>query len=233
MIDKDLLLVNINECRQRVQSALSKADRLDDVLIVGASKTMTSEVVDMIDTDNLLKVLGENRVSELVDKYRPNHELQWHFIGTLQSNKVKQIIDKVSLIHSVDRYSIANEISKQARKKDLTVSILVQVNMGQELSKSGFEIDELDSAIYEISKLENIKVLGVMAVMPLAEDDELIKLYTLLGNRYKILSEKYNLTYLSAGMTNDYELAIIYAGSNIVRLGRAIFGERSYYGKNE
>ena len=106
MIDKDLLIFNINECRQRVQSALSKAGRLDDVMIVGASKTMTTEVIDMIDTYDLMHVLGENRASELVDKYRPNHKLQWHFIGALQSNKVKQIIDKVSLIHSVDRIKI-------------------------------------------------------------------------------------------------------------------------------
>ena len=233
MIDKQELIVNIKDCKQRVRSSLQKAGRHDEVLIVGASKTMSCEVVDLINDEQLLTALGENRVSELVAKYRENHDVKWHFIGTLQSNKVKQIIDKVSLIHSVDRLSIASEINKQAFAKNIVCNILVQVNMGREESKSGFDIDELDSAIDEISKLSNVNVAGVMAVMPLASDYILINLYTILGEKFKQLKNKYNLTYLSCGMTNDFELAITYAGSNIVRIGRAIFGERSIYGKNE
>ena len=233
MIDKEALIVNIESCRLRVRSCLSMANTCDEVMIVGASKTMPSEVVDYINDHQLLSVLGENKVSELVDKYKSSHDIKWHFIGNLQSNKVKQIIGKVNLIHSVDRNSLADEINKQAKKIGITANILVQVNMGKEESKSGFFIEELDRAITEISKLSNVHVSGVMAVMPIADDDTLISLYKELGTEYNKLKVKHDLQYLSAGMTNDFELAIIYAGSNIVRIGRAIFGERSIYGKNE
>ena len=228
---KDLLRNNIIDCKSRVDVALASVGRTDCVTIVGASKTMSDDVVAMINDDKLLCDLGENRVQELTDKFKQNQSFNWHFIGYLQSNKVKQIIKLVSLIHSVDRFSIAKEISKQAALADITVNVLVQVNMGREDSKSGFFIEDLDDVICRISKEKNIRVCGVMAVMPVSDDNSLIELYTQLGDHYKVLQKKYNLIYLSAGMTNDFELAIKYAGSNIVRLGRAIFGERSGYGK--
>ncbi len=228
---KDLLRNNIIDCRKRVDDALASVGRTDHVTIVGASKTMSNEVIDIINDGNLLNVLGENRVQELVDKFRPEQSFKWHFIGNLQTNKVKQIVKLVTLIHSVDRFSLAKEVSKQAIAAGITIDVLVQVNMGREASKSGFDIDELDHAICQIMQLDNINVCGVMAVMPIADNEQLIQLYSILGERYKDLKIKYNLSYLSAGMTNDFELAIKFAGSNIVRLGRAIFGERSGYGK--
>ena len=191
---------------------------------------MAQQVVDMVDSEKLLSVLGENRVQELVAKYRENQSFEWHFIGELQTNKVKYIIDKVSLIHSVDTINLAKEIDKQAKKHNLIMPVLLQINMGKEESKSGFYIEEIEEIINKISSFENIRIDGIMAVMPILEKEATIKLYEELNSKWLQVKEKYNFKYLSAGMTNDYDLAIEYAGANVVRIGTAIFGKRSNYG---
>lgn len=231
MLNEYELTHNIESCRKRIDEALIRSGRQgQEVLIVGASKTMNSDVVDIIENNHLLKALGENRVQELVDKYREGQGFDWHFIGVLQSNKVKYIIDKVSLIHSVDKVSLAKEIDKQANKHGLVMDILLQINMGKEESKSGFFIEDIEQAIAEISNFTNVNIRGLMAVMPIVNEEETIALYKELGDFYNSIKDKYNLRYLSCGMSNDFELAVEYAGSNIVRIGRAIFGERSGYG---
>ena len=164
----------------------------------------------------------------LIQKYHEGQNFDWHFIGKLQSNKVKYIIDKVKLIHSVDSISLAKEIDKQAKKHNLVMPVLLQINMGKEESKSGFFIEEIENSISEISKFENIAIKGLMAVMPICEESKTIELYKALKIKFLECKEKYNFEYLSAGMTNDYLLAIEYAGANIVRVGTAIFGKRSY-----
>ena len=184
--------------------------------------------IDAVSNNSLLKVLGENRVQELIQKYHEGQNFDWHFIGKLQSNKVKYIIDKVKLIHSVDSISLAKEIDKQAKKHNLVMPVLLQINMGKEESKSGFFIEEIENSISEISKFENIAIKGLMAVMPICEESKTIELYKALKIKFLECKEKYNFEYLSAGMTNDYLLAIEYAGANIVRVGTAIFGKRSY-----
>ncbi len=222
------LAKNIDNVKNNIAKVCLHCNRQNDVILVGASKTMSQEVINAVSNNNLLKVLGENRVQELIQKYRDGQNFDWHFIGKLQSNKVKYIIDKVKLIHSVDSISLAKEIDKQAKKHNLVMPVLLQINMGKEESKSGFFIEEIENSISEISKFENITIKGLMAVMPICEESKTIELYKALKIKFLECKEKYNFEYLSAGMTNDYLLAIEYAGANIVRVGTAIFGKRSY-----
>ena len=222
------LAKNIDNVKSNIAKVCLDCNRQNDVILVGASKTMSQDVIDAVSNNNLLNVLGENRVQELIQKYRDGQNFEWHFIGKLQSNKVKYIIDKVKLIHSVDSISLAKEIDKQAKKHNLVMPVLLQINMGKEESKSGFFIEEIENSISEISKFENIAIKGLMAVMPICEESKTIELYKALKIKFLECKEKYNFEYLSAGMTNDYLLAIEYAGANIVRVGTAIFGKRSY-----
>ncbi len=222
------LAKNIDNVKNNIAKVCLHCNRQNDVILVGASKTMSQEVIDAVSNNSLLKVLGENRVQELIQKYHEGQNFDWHFIGKLQSNKVKYIIDKVKLIHSVDSISLAKEIDKQAKKHNLVMPVLLQINMGKEESKSGFFIEEIENSISEISKFENIAIKGLMAVMPICEESKTIELYKALKIKFLECKEKYNFEYLSAGMTNDYLLAIEYAGANIVRVGTAIFGKRSY-----
>lgn len=222
------LAKNIDNVKNNIAKVCLHCNRQNDVILVGASKTMSQEVIDAVSNNSLLKVLGENRVQELIQKYSDGQNFDWHFIGKLQSNKVKYIIDKVKLIHSVDSISLAKEIDKQAKKHNLVMPVLLQINMGKEESKSGFFIEEIENSISEISKFENIAIKGLMAVMPICEESKTIELYKALKIKFLECKEKYNFEYLSAGMTNDYLLAIEYAGANIVRVGTAIFGKRSY-----
>lgn len=222
------LTKNINQVKSNINAVCERCAIKYDIMLVGASKTMEQDIIDMVDSNHLLDVLGENRVQELTSKYRNGQSFEWHFIGKLQSNKVKYIVDKVSLIHSVDSVSLAKEIDKQSQKHNIKSNVLLQINMGKEQSKSGFFIEQIESTIEEISKFDNLKIKGIMAVMPICEREDTILLYKKLNAKWIQLKEKYNFEYLSAGMTSDYELAIEYAGANIVRVGTAIFGKRSY-----
>lgn len=221
------LTKNIKTTLAKIADICNECGRNNDITLVGASKMTSQDVIDMVDSNRLLSVLGENRVQELVQKYRKGQNFDWHFIGKLQSNKVKYIIDKVTLIHSVDSLSLAKEIDKQAKKHNKIMSVLLQINMGKEETKSGFYIEEIENAICEISALSNVKIKGIMAVMPIASQDKTIALYECLGTKWLQLKDKYSFEYLSCGMTNDYPLAIKYAGSNMVRIGTGIFGKRS------
>lgn len=217
--------------KSQINAALERAERDDEVVIVGASKTMSRDVIQVFDDNKLLTVLGENRVQELLDKYDIDNFVKWHFIGSLQTNKVKQIIDKVSLIHSLDRDELAAEIDKRSAAKGIKTHCLVQINMGKELNKSGYMPDETLAAVKRLLNYKNIVIDGLMAVMPIAERDTIIELYKNLNTIFTEVKTRYGMQILSAGMTNDYESAVEYAGSNMVRIGRAIFGER--YLKNE
>lgn len=219
---------NIDNVKNNIDSVCKKIGIQNDIFVVGASKTMEQDVIDMVSNNKLLQVLGENRVQELTSKYREGQNFDWHFIGKLQTNKVKYIIDKVKLIHSVDSLNLAKEIDRQAKKHNIVMQVLLQINMGKEETKSGFYIEEIEDKLQQVSKFENVEIVGLMAVMPICEQEKTIELYKNLKENYLHLKEKYNFKYLSAGMTNDYLLAIEYAGANIVRIGTAIFGKRSY-----
>lgn len=229
MITLDELKSNIALVKSNIDSAMTRVGRKDNVTIVGASKTMPKSVVEIVDDNKLLRVLGENRVQELVEKCDVKKNIEWHMIGVLQTNKVKHVVGNVSLIESLDRFALAEEINKQSNKREIVTDCLVQVNMGREQSKSGFFPEDIDYAIQKIiNDYKGIRVKGIMAVMPIAEENEIIALYKNLRELYENAKDKYGLDTLSAGMTNDYHLAIEYAHSNMVRIGRAIFGERCY-----
>ncbi|MDE6758307.1 MAG: YggS family pyridoxal phosphate-dependent enzyme [Clostridia bacterium] len=225
--------VKIAECLEKIENAKRRAGRTDDVLLIGATKTQSADLIAYIQEKKLLTDVGENRVQEIVEKYEAGKKLNWHMIGQLQSNKVKYIIDKVKLIHSLDRISLADEIDRQAKKHGLTSNCLIEVNMGSELSKGGVDPDKLFDFLGYVELKDNICIRGLMTVMPNLQDkDELKSLYIKFKNYFEELKEKassrHRIDTLSCGMTNDYEMAIEYGGATQVRLGRVLFGERNY-----
>ncbi len=213
---------NLNALREQVK------EFPQDVVLIAATKTQTKETVDEFMALAPDFVLGENRVQELVDKF--DEKYTWHFIGRLQTNKVKYIIGKVALIHSLDRTDLAVEIEKQAAKHNIVQDCLVEVNMAGEASKGGIEPDKLFEFVDSLKNYKHIRVLGIMSVLPNLEDkDELDGEYQKLQNLYQQLKtkkqENLDVKYLSAGMTNDYLIALRH-GANMIRIGRYLFGER-------
>lgn len=216
-----LINENIINIKQAIQN---KADK--DVSLILATKTIEKDILVKLSSYGKL-IFGENRVQEFMAKYFTHPNVSWHFIGQLQSNKVKYIIDKVDLIHSVDRMSLALEISKQAKKINKTMDILIEINVADENSKGGIVLMEALNFTKKVAQLDNICVKGIMAVMPNIEIAQLKQYYLQLQSLYAIIKKsiKGNIQYLSAGMSGDYMTAIEY-GSNMVRIGSAIFGAR-------
>ena len=174
--------------------------------------------------------IGDNHVQEFRDKFDEiRGEPKRHFIGRLQTNKVKYLVGKVDLYHSVDRLNLAQVLSEKSEKAEVISNVLLQINIGNEESKGGFSLDEIDAAYAIIRALPAIKVTGLMAMLPDTDDKKL--LYSLaekMRQKYDYFREKdENFTHLSMGMSGDYELCIS-AGSNMIRLGTAIFGNRNY-----
>ena len=236
MVELEELKQNIEKCKAKVDAALKRAGRNDNVVLVGATKTQPKELIQMIQDNNLLEVVGENHVQEIVEKYETGDKLTWHMIGQLQSNKVKYIIDKVALIHSLDRESLAQEIDKQAKKHNKIMDCLIEINMGSELTKGGIDKNDLDAFMLMLDKYPAIRIRGLMSVLPNTEDKEALKnMYIELKKLFEGLKVKadkrHQIDILSCGMTNDYEMAIEFGGSNMIRLGRVLFGERNYGGK--
>lgn len=169
----------------------------------------------------------------MVEKYdKIGDRANFHMIGHLQSNKVKYIIDKVSLIHSLDRLSLAKELQKRARKLEITVNALIQVNVAEEESKFGLKVDEVIPFIKEIKAFENIKIKGLMTIAPYVEDPEEVRwvfrdLRKLSQDIAKMNFENVEMNILSMGMTNDYKVAIE-EGANMIRIGTGLFGKRNY-----
>ena len=224
---------NIKNCIAKINAANQRAGREDEVTLIGATKTQSRELIEFIDSQRLLTDVGENRVQELVDKYDCGKNLKWHMIGQLQTNKVKYIIDKVALVHSLDRPALADELDKQAKKHNLVIDALIEVNMGSEISKGGVDKSELLGLLDYVEQKENVRIRGLMAVMPNLEDKERLKDYyrefrLLFEKLRRVASPRHVVDILSCGMTNDYEMAIEYGGSTMVRLGRVLFGERNY-----
>lgn len=174
--------------------------------------------------------IGDNHVQEFRDKFDEiRGEPKRHFIGRLQTNKVKYLVGKVDLYHSVDRLNLAQVLSEKSEKAEVISNVLLQINIGNEESKGGFSLDEIDAAYAIIRALPAIKITGLMAMLPDTDDKKL--LYTLaekMRQKYDYFRERdENFTHLSMGMSGDYELCIS-AGSNMIRLGTAIFGNRNY-----
>ena len=224
---------NIQNVRAKIAAAAEKSGRTaEDVLLLAVSKTKPVELIGEAVQAGCLS-LGENKVQEIMDKFDAVKPVKWHMIGHLQTNKVKYIIDKVSMIHSVDSYKLAAEIDKRAGAKGITMDILLQVNSAQEESKFGITTAETEELIHEIlENCENIRLRGLMCVAPFAEDPEDIKVYfDEVKKQYdqfaRIEHPHLDFKYLSMGMSHDFKVAIE-AGSNLVRVGSAIFGARDY-----
>ncbi|MCR4726754.1 MAG: YggS family pyridoxal phosphate-dependent enzyme [Clostridia bacterium] len=199
--------------------------------LVLASKTVDQSVLKALAEARPGVVYGENKVQELLSKYFEKEGLVWQFIGRLQTNKVKYIVDKVDLIQSVDSLRLAEEIEKRAAKIGKVMNVLIEVNVGNEESKGGVSEEELFPLLSEIEKMPHLKVKGLMSVLPNAEEGELLPLYARLRELFEkakeIEAENFDVTILSAGMSGDYPIALA-NGSNMVRVGSAVFGARFY-----
>lgn len=224
---------NINFIKNNINNACKKINRNpEEINLIAVTKTIDTEQMNAA-LKMGIKIIGENKVQEIMEKYdKIEYETQWHMIGHLQTNKVKYIIDKVDLIHSVDSIRLAKEIDKRAKKINKIIDILIQINVADEETKFGLSSHKIDNTIKEISDLGNIRVQGLMAMVPYVEDPEVVRPYfKRMKKIYDSLKnssfQKVNMNYLSMGMTNDYMVAIE-EGSNMIRIGTGIFGERDY-----
>ena len=203
-----------------------------DVLLCAVTKTRSADEINEAIACGVTDI-GENRAQEILDKYDQVGPVNWHMIGHLQTNKVKYIIDKVCLIHSVDSLRLAEEIDRRAAGCGKVMDVLIQVNAALEESKFGVTVEETDQLIQDILEaLPNIRIKGLMCMAPFEDEPENARVYFRavkeIFDRYKELhQERLDFTILSMGMSNDYEVAIE-EGSNLVRVGTAIFGARSY-----
>ena len=228
-----MLQDNLKEIENRVQAACDRAGRSrDEVTLIAVSKTKPIE--DLTEIYNAgVRDFGENKVQELTDKIEkmPN-DIKWHMIGHLQRNKVKYIIDKVELIHSVDSFRLAEEINIQAKKKGIVVPILVEVNIAEEESKFGVSKEDAMELVKQIATLDGLTVKGLMSIALYVVDSEENRPYF---HKIKDLSvdisneniDNVSMDILSMGMSGDFEVAIE-EGATMVRVGTGIFGERNY-----
>lgn len=228
-----MLCENLKIVQETVANACVKSNRpKEDVTLIAVSKTKPVSMLREV-YDAGCRHFGENKVQELLDKYEvmPD-DIKWHMIGHLQRNKVKYIVDKVFLIHSVDSLRLAEEISKEAVKKQLTVSILIEVNVAEEKTKFGTTMEETERLIREISLLPGISIKGLMTIAPYVENPEENRKYFARLKQLSVDISKKNIdnvsmNVLSMGMTGDYAVAIE-EGASYVRVGTGIFGERQY-----
>ncbi|MCI5936286.1 MAG: YggS family pyridoxal phosphate-dependent enzyme [Lachnospiraceae bacterium] len=228
-----MLKDNYEAVKNNIEQACMRSNRdLSEVTLIAVSKTkpvpMLQEIYDAGARD-----FGENKVQELCQKYEElPQDIRWHMIGHLQRNKVKQVVGKAALIHSVDSYRLAQEISLQAQKQNITVPILIEVNIAKEESKFGIAKEDTIQLVEEIAELPNLTIQGLMTIAPFVDDPEDNRLYFREIKQLSVDIKNKNIDnvtmdVLSMGMTNDYEVAIE-EGATIVRVGTGIFGARNY-----
>lgn len=224
---------NLEEVEKRIQAACLRAGRKrSEVTLIAVSKT---KPVSMLQEayDSGIREFGENKVQEMMDKYDAlPDDIHWHMIGHLQRNKVKYLIGKAHLIHSVDSLRLAEEISAQSVKHNVVTDILIEVNIAGEATKFGTSKEEAAALVEEVSKLPNIHICGLMTIAPFVENPEDNRTYFRQIRELSVdIGEKkmdnVDMRILSMGMTGDYEVAIE-EGATMVRVGTGIFGERHY-----
>ena len=224
---------NYREVEAKVQEAARRAGRdPKEITLIAVSKTKPLE-----DIEELIRIgvreCGENKPQELRDKYEAvSTPVHFHQIGHLQTNKVKYIIDKAVLIHSVDSMHLAEQIQKEAEKRGLTAQVLIEVNAAEEETKFGVTLDTAAALVKEISVLPNVHICGLMTIAPFVDDPEENRpvfraMHELLLDIKSQSIDNVDMNVLSMGMTNDYEVAIE-EGATMVRVGTAIFGARNY-----
>lgn len=217
----------IQEIEQRLVRACERAGRRrEEVLLLGASKYADAEKIREAYQCGV-RAFGESRAQDFLKKFEELKDLpiDWHFIGSLQTNKVKYIIDKVSLIHSLDRQSLAEEIQKRAERLGKVQDVLIEVNVGKEETKGGVYEEDLEKLFEYCLSLKNLRVLGLMAIPPYKENSEEVRPYFVKLRKLKEKLEelyKLKLPHLSMGMSEDFEVAVE-EGATIVRIGSAIF----------
>ena len=228
-----MLKENLANVEKNIEQACKNAGRSrDEVTLIAVSKTKPVEMLQEIYDENI-RDFGENKVQELCSKMEQlPSDIRWHMIGHLQRNKVKYIVGKVELIHSVDTYRLAEEINIQAKKQNVIVPILVEVNIAHEESKFGISAEDAILLVEEIYKLENIRIKGLMTIAPYVENPEDNRLYFRKIKQLSVDITNKNIDnvfmeILSMGMTGDYMVAIE-EGATMVRVGTGIFGERNY-----
>lgn len=226
-------MTNYSSINEDMIHCLAKANRSEDeATLIAVSKTKPAQMIKEV-YECGCRDFGENYVQELVDKVPVlPKDIRWHMIGHLQTNKVKYIIDKVYMIHSVDSYKLAEMISKEATKHNLCMKILLEVNVACEETKFGFTSNNLIEEAIKISSLPNIQICGLMTSAPYVENPEensqyFVELKGLLLDMAAKLNDNVNINVLSMGMTNDYPVAVR-EGATYIRVGTAIFGERNY-----
>lgn len=224
---------NLEKVRENCKAACMKAGRNEeDMTLIAVSKTKPVSMLEEAYAAGC-RDFGENKVQELVDKYEVlPKDIRWHMIGHLQRNKVKYIVDKAYLIHGVDSFRLAEEISKEALKKNVTASILIEVNAALEETKFGVSPEETEALVRQIAKLPGIQVKGLMTIAPYVDDPEENRQYFALLRQLSVDIASKNIdnvcmNVLSMGMTGDYAVAIE-EGATYVRVGTGIFGERQY-----
>lgn len=236
MTEKSLTEVfteNYSEIKEKIAVAAQKNGRnAEDITLLAAVKTVSPELINFA-IEQGIRVIGDNRVQELVSKENEiTADVTKHFIGHLQTNKVKDIVGRVSLIESVDSLRLAEMIGKQAEKSGKCMDILLEVNIGNEESKSGFKENEIIGSIESVSKISGIRIKGLMAIPPVCENSEDNRKYFLKMRQLFIDIRDKNIDnvsmeILSMGMSDDYETAIE-CGSTEVRIGTLLFGRRNY-----
>lgn len=226
---------NLDEIIENVKEACKKVSRdTNEVKIIGVTKTVDIEYINESINFGITDI-AENKVQELVRKYEDVKKVNWHLIGTLQTNKVKYIIDKVSLIHSLDRIELAKEIDKRAKKIDRVIPCLVQVNISSEESKHGLPLDKVkigEFVKYVSENFNNIKLIGFMGMASFEENPEDTRQYfknlKMLKDDFKKMNIKNtDFKHLSMGMSNDYKIAVE-EGATLLRIGSLIYGKRNY-----
>lgn len=236
-LDEDRVKATIDNYRRikdNVAETAIKAGRSEkDVRLMCVTKTVESEYINPV-LDIGADLIGENRVQEYVSKLETLHlnGVEKHIIGHLQTNKVKYIAGRVDMIESVDSLKLAKEIDKEFKKAQAIADILVEVNIGKENSKSGTELEMLEDLIYQIAELPNVKIKGLMTIPPICDENEVRRYFASMHRAFEDIKSKgipnVDMDILSMGMSGDYEQAIS-EGSNIVRVGSAIFGARKYF----
>ena len=218
----------IGENVQTILSEIAGGNAFGEkITLVAATKTRTAEEINEAIAAGVADI-GENRVQEFVEKYDAVHGAKRHFIGHLQTNKVKYLIGKCDLLHSLDRFELADELQKRAEKANWTAECLVEINIGSELSKSGFSFEDARAAFEKIrAQYKNIRLRGLMAMLPLSDDTAMLAdLCKKMRGLFESLRDAdENVQYLSMGMSGDWRLCVE-CGSNMIRVGTALFGPR-------
>lgn len=221
--------MSVEENIREIKTSIPK-----DVTLIAVSKTKPVEEIEKAYQMGI-RDFGENKVQEMVDKYdKLPKDIRWHLIGHLQRNKIKYIVGKVHLIHSLDSIRLLEEIEKQYKSNGITAQVLIQINIGKEDSKTGIYLEDLEELLQVCEKCENVKVKGLMAIIPKGSEECCRNYFKQMKNIFEDLKKRKlnNITMevLSMGMSGDYKLAID-EGSNMVRIGSCIFGKRNYDNK--